>query len=228
MQANLILPEELRRNPLFAGLDQAQLSRVLQTAQVIKLDGGEHLFEAQQEARQFFMVRSGAIRLYLSSPDGSEKVLHLVTPGQTFAEAITFMDSQRYPVNASAVGKGEVIAFSNATFREILQESTDTCFRLMADLSAWLKRQIDEIDALTLQNATLRFTNYLLHHIPAGQLHDVQLELAAPKHVIASRLSIKPESFSRILRNMQQSGLISVDSNTICIKDVEALSTHSI
>jgi CRP-like cAMP-binding protein len=228
MQANLILPEELRRNPLFAGLDQAQLSRVLQTAQVIKLDGGEHLFEAQQEARQFFMVRSGAIRLYLSSPDGSEKVLHLVTPGQTFAEAITFMDSQRYPVNASAVGKGEVIAFSNATFREILQESTDTCFRLMADLSAWLKRQIDEIDALTLQNATLRFTNYLLHHIPAGQLHDVQIELAAPKHVIASRLSIKPESFSRILRNMQQSGLISVDSNTICIKDVEALSTHSI
>jgi CRP-like cAMP-binding protein len=228
MQANLILPEELRRNPLFAGLDQAQLSRVLQTAQVIKLDGGEHLFEAQQEARQFFMVRSGAIRLYLSSPDGSEKVLHLVTPGQTFAEAITFMDSQRYPVNASAVGKGEVIAFSNATFREILQQSTDTCFRLMADLSAWLKRQIDEIDALTLQNATLRFTNYLLHHIPAGQLHDVQIELAAPKHVIASRLSIKPESFSRILRNMQQSGLISVDSNTICIKDVEALSTHSI
>lgn len=228
MQANLILPEELRRNPLFAGLDQAQLSRVLQTAQVIKLDGGEHLFEAQQEARQFFMVRSGAIRLYLSSPDGSEKVLHLVTPGQTFAEAITFMDSQRYPVNASAVSKGEVIAFSNATFREILQESTDTCFRLMADLSAWLKRQIDEIDALTLQNATLRFTNYLLHHIPAGQLHDVQIELAAPKHVIASRLSIKPESFSRILRNMQQSGLISVDSNTICIKDVEALSTHSI
>jgi len=228
MQATLILPEELRRNPLFAGLDEDQLARVLQTAQVIKLDSGEHLFEAQQEARHFFMVRSGAIRLYLSSPDGSEKVLHLVTPGQTFAEAITFMDRQRYPVNASAVSKGEVIAFSNSTFREILQESTDTCFRLMADLSGWLKRQIDEIDALTLQNATLRFTNYLLHHIPAGQLHDVQVELAAPKHVIASRLSIKPESFSRILRNMQQSGLISVESNTICIKDVAALSTHSI
>ena len=228
MQANLILPEELCRTPLFAGLDEDQLARVLKTAHVIKLDGGQHLFESQQDARQFFMVRSGAVRLYLSAPDGSEKVLHLVTPGQTFAEAITFLDSQKYPVNASAVSKSEVIAFSNTTFREILQESTDTCFRLMADLSAWLKRQIDEIDALTLQNATLRFTNYLLHQIPAGQLQDVQIELAAPKHVIASRLSIKPESFSRILRNMQQSGLISVDGNTIHIKDVEALSTHSI
>jgi CRP-like cAMP-binding protein len=228
MLANLILPEELRRTPLFAGLDEDQLARVLKTAHVIKLDGGQHLFESQQDARQFFMVRSGAVRLYLSAPDGSEKVLHLVTSGQTFAEAITFLDSQKYPVNASAVSKSEVIAFSNTTFREILQESTDTCFRLMADLSAWLKRQIDEIDALTLQNATLRFTNYLLHQIPAGQLQDVQIELAAPKHVIASRLSIKPESFSRILRNMQQSGLISVDGNTIHIKDVEALSTHSI
>jgi CRP-like cAMP-binding protein len=226
-QASTIQVEELRRHPLFSGLDDEQLDRLLQTARLIRLSEGEHLFERQQEARHFFMLRSGSIRLYLSAPDGSEKVIHLVSPYQTFAEAIMFMDDQRYPVNASALAPSEVISFSNATFLGILRESTDTCFRLMADMSTWLKKQINEIDALTLQNATLRFTNYLIHIAPPGKSADVEIKLAAPKHVIASRLSIQPESFSRILRTMQQADLISVKGNTIHIRDMDALSVHN-
>jgi CRP-like cAMP-binding protein len=227
MQANAIHTEELRRHPLFSGLDDRQLERLLQTARLIRLSEGEHLFDRQQEARHFFMLRSGSVRLYLSAPDGSEKVIHLVYPYQTFAEAIMFMDDQRYPVNASALSPSEVMAFSNTTFLGILRESTETCFHLMADMSTWLKKQINEIDALTLQNATLRFTNYLIHMAPPGTSTDVEIELAAPKHVIASRLSIQPESFSRILRSMQQAGLISVRGNTIHIGDLEALTVDN-
>jgi CRP-like cAMP-binding protein len=220
------LQTELQRHPLFAGLDEDQLTRLLQTAHMENLGEGQLLFASQQQAQHFFLVRSGSIRLYLSTPEGVEKVLHLVAPGETFAEAITFMDGQRYPVNASALGKTEIIAFSNSTFREILRESTDTCFRLMADMSTWLKRQLNDINALTLQNASLRFTNFLLQQVPAGQQYDVIIELAAPKHVIASRLSIQPESLSRILRNLQNNGLVRVEGNVIHVPDIRKLDTE--
>jgi CRP/FNR family transcriptional regulator, dissimilatory nitrate respiration regulator len=223
MSASKIQPDELQRHPLFGGLDADQLAQLLETARVIRLNEGQPLFQSQQEARQFFMVRSGSVRLYLSTPDGTEKVVHLVSAGETFAEAIAFMDNQVYPVNASALEASEVLAFSNHTFRTILQGSTDTCFRLMADMSSWLKRQLADIDALTLQNATLRFTNYLLRRVPAGTEHKITIDLGAPKHVIASRLSIQPESFSRILRNLQHEGHISVDGNLIIINDISTL-----
>ena len=74
MSTSKILPDELRRHPLFGGLDTDQLAQLLDTARVIRLDEGQHLFQCQQEAQQFFMVRSGTIRLYLSAPDGAEKV----------------------------------------------------------------------------------------------------------------------------------------------------------
>jgi len=227
MHTSSILPDELHRHHLFAGLNDQQMERLLQTTHVMHLDEGQLLFTCRQEARHFYMVRSGSIRLYLSAPDGSEKVIHLIPPGETFAEAIAFMDKQHYPVNASALCNSEIIAFSNVTFREILRESTDTCFRLMANMSTWLKMQIKDIDALTLQNASLRFTNFLLQHVPPGQQHDVSIELAAPKHVIASRLSIQPESLSRILRNMQNAGLVRVDGNVIHIPDITLLDTES-
>lgn len=223
MQSSTIQPEELRRNPLFSALDEQQIGRLLDTARTIRLDEGQRLFECQQEAHHFYLLRSGSIRLFLSTPDGMEKVIHLISPGATFAEAIAFMDEQRYPVNAGALCNSEVISLSNDTFRDILLESTDTCFRLMASMSSWLKQQLNDIDALTLQNASLRFSNFLLQQAPPEQQHDVRIALSAPKQVIASRLSIQPESLSRILRNLQNNGLIRVEGNIIHIPDIKRL-----
>jgi len=228
MSSKSVQADELRRHHIFAGLDAAQLARVIQSAQVIALHENQHLFEAGQEAKHFYLVRSGRMKLYLSSADGVEKVIHLVGPGETFAEAIMFMDSPIYPIHASALSESEVLAFPNKVFREILRESVDTCFRLMADMSAWLKKQLSEIDALTLQNATLRFSNYLLHQVPLNSNGSATITLEAAKHVIASRLSIQPESLSRILRNLQREGLITTQGNEIVIHDVEALRAQCI
>lgn len=227
MKSTDIKLDELRRNHIFAGLDDSQLEMASRSAGVIELYEQERLFDAGQEAKYFYLVRQGRIQLYLTSPDGMEKTIHLVGPGETFAEAIMFMDSAVYPINASAVQNSELIAFPNKVFREILTDSVDTCFRMMADMSAWLKKQLNEIDALTLQNATLRFTNYLLHNVPTGTEGTTKITLEAAKHVIASRLSIQPESFSRILRNMQRAGLIQIQGNDVVIKDIQALRDYS-
>lgn len=228
MSPHTVPSDELRRLHIFAGLDDTQLAKVISSAHIIDLQENQHLFEAGQEARHFFLVRKGRIKLYLSSVDGMEKVIHLVGPGESFAEAIMFMDSAIYPIHASALSDTEVIAFPNKVFREILRESVDTCFRLMADMSAWLKKQLNEIDALTLQNATLRFSNYLLQQIPAEQTGSATITLEAAKQVIASRLSIQPESFSRILRNLQREGLIEAHGNEIVINDVAQLRAKGI
>lgn len=220
--------QELRRHHLFAGLTAEQMAKVIHSAHVIQLEENQQLFSAGQEADHFFLVRSGRIKLFLASAEGMEKVLHIVAPGETFAEALMFMQSGIYPINASALAASELIAFSNKTFIEILRNSVDTCFRLMGDMSTWLKKQLNEIDALTLQNATLRFSNYLLQQVPATHTGSAAVTLEAAKHVIASRLSIQPESFSRILRNMQKEGLITTQGNEIIINDVEALRAQGI
>jgi CRP-like cAMP-binding protein len=223
MKTTPIQSDELRNHHIFAGLNEEQLAKVIASAYVIELEDNEHLFEAGQQAKDFFLVRNGRVKLYLTSADGAEKVIHFVHAGETFAEAIMFMDSAIYPINASAITRSQILAFPNKVFREILSESVDTCFRLMADMSTWLKKQLNEIDALTLQNATLRFSNYLLQQIPADQDTTATVTLEAAKNVIASRLSIQPESLSRIMRNMQREGLIETHGNEIVINDVNLL-----
>lgn len=225
MLAPQISLDDIRRHHLLSGLSDEQLEKIQRSTRIIHLVDGEHLFEQGEQADRFYQVISGQIKLYRVSAEGSERVIEVIQPGQTFAEAVIFMEKRCYPLNAEALGKTELMAFDSNTFLKSLQESKDACFRLLADMSRRLHHRLNEIDYLTLQNATFRLVHYLLQQIPAEQQDDdqVEIKLTTSKSIIASRLSIQPETFSRILKNLSKKELIAVKGKTITLLDVDAL-----
>jgi CRP-like cAMP-binding protein len=221
---NTTLYAELRATTLFAELDDAQLARATEGLHLQNLGKGEMVFEQGQPANHLFLVRSGRVKVYRVSPDGQEKVIELIGPGQTFGESLMFADTEGgYMAFAEAIEPSVVLAFDSATFKEVLHESTKTCFRLMGAMSRRLHQQINEIDQLTLHDATYRLVSYLLDQLPAGVVQSPNVFLATSKGVIASRLSIKPETFSRILTRLGREGLIDVHGNNVVLRDISAL-----
>lgn len=202
--------DHLRKTYLFATLDGAQLQQVMDMSQKITLSDGETLFEAGTSAEHFFLVLKGQVKLYRLSLDGNEKVIELTTPGHTFAEALMFMEQPSYPVSSMAVGEVELLSFENQAFLTLLRHSVDTCFRLMGDMTMRLHHLIKEIDDLSLQTATGRVAGFLCSKLMESGKANPAFNLNTPKGVLASRLSVKPETFSRILHNFIDEGLISV------------------
>ncbi len=220
--------QELRKLYLFTGLNDQQLALVKQNMRYIKLEEGEYLFKHGQPTERFFMLKGGYIKLFRISLGGAEKVFEVISPGQSFAEAMMFMPDSVYPVTAQAISNSVLLSFDNKTFVNILKESSDTCFRLMFHMSKRLRMWLNEIDNLTLQNATYRLVNYLLYQVPDEHKKVYEFSFPVPKHVIASRLSIKPETFSRILRSLNLEGFIAVKGRSIRIHNVERLRLHSV
>ena len=210
---------ELKRNLLFARLTEAQLKRVATHAQRLRLEEGEALFEQGDPATRFYLMLSGQIKLYRLSPAGNEKVIEIVVGGQTFAEALMFLEQPTYPVGAQALQPVELISLDARDFLSMLSESVSTCFVLMADMSKRLRRLIGEIDDLTLHSATCRVAGYLL-----AQMSDSpNFSLKVPKQVLASRLSVKPETFSRIIKQLSKDGVLEVKGSQVRIQDRAAL-----
>jgi CRP-like cAMP-binding protein len=189
----------------------------------VELGQKQILFEAGQPAESFYLLRSGQIKLYSLSAEGDEKVIEIIRPGETFAEAIAFMEQHAYPVSAEAIMDSNLCSFDLLAFRRLLEDSPATSMRLLADMSRRLRMRINEINNLTLHNATYRLVVYLLEQIPEGAMELAEIHLGTPKSIIASRLSIKPETFSRILSKLTQRGLISVEGNNITLQDVNGL-----
>lgn len=215
---------ELRGIGLLAALQEQELARVQASLRLVRLAEGETLFDFGQPAKRFFYVRRGEIKLYRLSPEGAEKVIEIIHPGETFAEAVMFMERRDgYPVSAQALTEAEVIAFDNETFLALLRGSPDTCFRVLASLSRRLRTHVDEIHRLTLHNATFRLVTYLLQQIPEGVVQSPEIQLTTPKHVIASRLGIQPETFSRILARLSRENMIEVHGHSIVLRDIDSL-----
>ncbi len=213
--------EALKYGRLFLRLSDEQLQRVAKKAHRVKLREGETLFQQQDSARRFYLVLSGQIKLFRMSPDGNEKVIEIVTAGCTFAEALMFQEIPRYPVSAQALQDTNVISIDSLDFFNMLRDSVDTCFILLADMSMRLRGLISEIDVLTLHSATSRVASYLL--TIAEEEGSDQLELQVSKQILASRLSVKPETFSRIIKSLNVQGAVEICGQYVHIKNYKQL-----
>lgn len=210
--------QRLRRCYLFAGMDGAAYQEVIDHANVIRLAAGQTLFRQDDPLSAIYWVVEGMIRLYRVSPQGEEKVIDLVGPGRSFAEAALFMGGH-YPVCAVAQSASRLVAIDATHFRDWLAQDTQRCFRLMAAMSARMHKLLTDIDRLTLMKGTDRLLQYLLDHADPDEAGRLVVELEAPKQVIASHLGIKPETMSRLLHKLAEQGCITVQGNRIYLDD---------
>lgn len=213
------LREALRSHYLFAGLEPGQFERAVDGAAPIELATGQILFQRGEPAQHFFIVVDGEVKLALQSRAGEEKVVERLGPGNSFAEALMFVDGPRYPLAAIALEPSRVLAIRTAEFVAMLRASPDTCLRLLADLSRRLHARIREIEELTLESATHRLVRHLLELAPAGAAGPLTVTLDESRQLLASRLAIKPETLSRILRSLSDAGAIRIDGRQIQLTD---------
>jgi CRP-like cAMP-binding protein len=212
--------DALKQSHLFSSLTEIQLDRVYRHCRIVNLNEGQLLFAQGDDVAYFYLVLSGKIKLFRMSPEGQEKIIEIVTQGGVFAEALMFMDQPHYPVSSAALSETVVVGIDAKNFKAMLWDSVDTCLLLLGEMSFRLRKLVHEIDTLTLHSGTCRVASYLLEHSVEGQ---AQFDLDVAKSVIAARLSVKPETFSRIIKNLREQGMISIDGNKITIHDRQAL-----
>lgn len=213
--------EKLRQNYLFEQLTDAELRRAADHGGIIEFSAGETVFSQGAHCRHFYLVQTGMIKLYRTSVDGTEKIMDLIAPKQSFAETVMF--SGQYPLHAAALEPSTLFAFDCKDFMEQLRNNVELCFRLMSSMSLRLHGMINEIDQLTLHNGTQRLAQYLIEQVPEGVMQSPCIRLLVPKLVIASRLGIQPETFSRIMARLRTEGMIETHNDTILLKDLAAL-----
>jgi len=203
---------------LFEDLNGEQRQRMLRSMRPVELRSGEWLFAQGDAAERFYVVSSGRIVLFRESRAGEEKIIAVIEPGETFGEGPVFIPDGRYALNARAVADCSLMAFDNQQLRLLMNDSVELCFKLMATLRRRESFLLDEIEQITLQTATQRVLTYLLQQAESAEAGD-RITLGVPKHILASRLTIKPETLSRVLARLRAKSVIRFDGEAIVIVD---------
>ena len=133
------------------------------------------------------------------------------------------MRDRNYPVTAEALSDTTVSEIPSRPYLDLLTNDPNACLRLLSDVSRHLHARVREIERLTVQNARSRLSSYLLDHVVESNDDEATIRLELPRHVIASRLSIQPETLSRLLRNLTNEGVITVEDRVIFVHSLARL-----
>ena len=217
------LPRYLSLLPLFHELRPAELGRIARNSRLRRLARGEEVFQHGEPCAEFHIIVDGQVKLFALSPQGQEKIIEIVGPGGSFGEAFMFLE-QPYRVNAQTLTEALLLAVPRRMVVDEIKSNADFALRMLAGLSMRLHSLIGDVQAYALQNGAERVIGYLLRGLektgPADSADKaVSITLPVSKATIASRLSMTPEYFSRVLHELESQGLIVIDRREITIPD---------
>ena len=215
--------------PMFDGLDRAQTESLAAQSRSISLPGGQVLFRRGTPSTGFYVVGDGRMQLSVSNSEGVVKVLEIVSPGGAFGHAVMFL-REPYPVDATALVDTHLV-FVPATAVDAMLDGDPAMARLMlASMARRLQSKVQDIAMLSLQSATQRIIAYILGAMrdDAGNAGPSStVELPALKQVLASRLGMTPETFSRAVRSLVEQELIEVDGAVVRVPDIAELDAYA-
>jgi len=162
------------------------------------------------------------------SPTGQGKVIELVGPGNSFAEAIMFI-GKPYILNAQALTDTLLLTIGKSAVLAEIEHDPRFALRMLAGISRRLHGLVHDVEAYALHSGLQRVIGYLLRDISEteGEANDsVTVSLPVSKATIASRLSLTPEYFSRVLHELESAGLIQIDKRDIRILDCRRLGEY--
>ncbi len=195
------------------------LQLLLSILRVRKFSKGESVFAEGDEADGFYIVATGKVKIYKLSPEGRERILHVIQPGNSFAEAAIF-DDGCYPAFAESLSVSELLFFPKREFYELLHQHTQLAINMIGGLSRFLRIFTLQIEDLTFRDVPARLARYLLEL--AGE-NNVFVVLPISKSQLASNLGTTSETLSRTLRKLTGDDLIIVKGKQIELLDLDRL-----
>ena len=210
--------------PMFSDMSRDELDRVAVHVVPLYFEKGQSVFQCGDPCTGFHLVVYGQVKLGFTSPQGVEKVVEIIRPGQSFGEALMFLDKP-YIVFAQALSDSMLLHVAKQAVLEEIAHDAGFARRMLSGLSRRLHGLVRDVEAYTLRSGHERVIGYLLADAADIAFNGmaVEVHLTPGKSVIASRLNMTPEHFSRILHELSASGLIEVNGRAIRIPDLERL-----
>jgi len=217
----MTLADHIKNSKLFAGLDKQEINELSSVIVLRNFKKGEVIFFEGDEASGFYALFQGKVRVYKANPDGKEYTLHIIYPGQLFAEVAIF-DGRYFPANSMAIEDSVVGFFSKLGFISLIEKHPKISLKIIGSLARFLREYNVMVEDLALKEVPSRIARYLLDQ--AARRSGATITLDVSKAELARSLGTISETLSRNLRKLKDMAIIKVDRQKITILDLERLS----
>jgi CRP-like cAMP-binding protein len=212
--------------PLFSGLTTEEQQPFMDDAIEKSFPKGKIIYIEENPADYFYIIKTGWVKLFRETFDGTEAVIDILTNSHIFGEFSIF-DSGVYSSSVQAVEDCVLIALPTSLLQDQIHKNQKLTMNMFAAMSRYQKKQDKEIEHLTVQSTSQRIGCFLLRLCPPDKQNNIVIQLPYDKVLLASRLGMKPESFSRSLNTLRNETGIRINGARVEIDSIEQLAGFS-
>lgn len=213
-----LLEKVLKESFYFKGLSSELLQELISLAVLKRYDKSQEIFSEGERALGFFLILEGNVKIYKLSPKGKEQIIHLLGPGDVFAEVV-LSGLETYPACAQALTPSKLAFFEKARFLRLIQRKPELALNLIGLFSMKLRALVKTIENLTLREAGERLQHFLWELSEEGKTPS--FEIKVNKSHLALLLGITPETLSRLFQKFKDEGLLEIEGKKITLKNLE-------
>ncbi|OGO17560.1 MAG: hypothetical protein A2Z15_08420 [Chloroflexi bacterium RBG_16_50_11] len=205
--------EFLKSIPYLKELGSEQIARLAKEVVELSFDRGQVIFLEGEPCRGLYVVRSGRVRIFKTSPEGREQVLLITRPGDTF-NFVPVFDGGANPASAAALDTAVVYLIPKEALVSLVTDcpAALTFLKLMASRLRYLTLLVEGLSFRTVISrlAKLLLDMAVTEDGPAPVRQLTQDEMAS---VVGSVRDV----IGRALKRMQTAGAIKIERNRIMI-----------
>lgn len=210
---------------LFAGLSETELAFL--SARVIprKFSAGEVVFSEGDPCTGMYVVESGQIRIFKTSPGGREQVLSIDGPGGSVAELPVF-DGGNYPASVSAIEDSTLLFIAKQDVHALCIAHPQVALKVLRIIGTRLRKLvgiIEELSFTTVRHRLAAFLVRLARHEGTRVSGGIAITLPGSNQELAAQIGTVRELVSRNLSRFQAEKLIQMDGREVVIANVKAL-----
>jgi CRP-like cAMP-binding protein len=198
----------VRQIPLFAGMSEQEKDDLLREGSLRRYARGQRLFVCGDDVLHFYVLCDGTLQLFHETPDGHEMTVEVLIVGDTIGKTEILQSQSVHRYNGVAVKDSTVMEFPIAWLRETVKGHPTLALNLLAILSHHMQTAIIEGEHKSTMSAPQQVACFLERLCVLHNFDPRGFALPYSKTLIASRLGMELETFSRALAKLRDHGLI--------------------
>lgn len=212
--------------PFFSEFTDEDSKKISGFSSIRKYKKHQIIFLEGDDYSGFYIALKGKIKVFKTTSEGLETIIHLVKPFEIFAEVPLFEQTDKYPVNAEALEESELYFIPKFEFMRFVEEHPHIYFKIISGFAKKLRELTMRLESITLHEVTSRLANYILIELEtasAPKKTPLSIELPISKASLAIYLGTITETLSRTFKKLQNEGILEVEGKKIIILDLKRL-----
>lgn len=208
---------------LFQDLSDKEVSVFADVARLQSYKKGHNLYMEDEEAKFFYVIFSGWLKLSHMTEDGEEMIIAMLTKNNIAGES-TLFEQGIYASSASIVEDAVILRMPMSVLKEQMRVSNQLALNMLTSMIQYQRRHEMQLEQFLLYSAPQRVGCFILGLCPVHeQIDGAEIELPYDKTLIANVLGMRGPTFSRALNMLNDETGTLVNGSHVKVKSIKRL-----